>query len=69
MIMLAMQVRGGSAGQLVTYMYITPTTDTCVNGEDWLYKQKAEADVWYTMYMYIKLNTPGKCCRMQGLLA
>ena len=47
------------AGQLVTYMYITPTECECINGEDWPYTKAAEADKWYTMYMYIKLGTPG----------
>lgn len=48
-----------AAGQLVSYMYITPTEGECVNGEDWKYDEVAEADKWYTMYMYIRLNDPG----------
>jgi hypothetical protein len=43
----------------MSYMYVTPTDDECINGENWWYDKAVEADVWYTMYMYIKLNTPG----------
>lgn len=47
------------AGQLVSYMYITPTKTECVNGEDWKYNKFAEGGKWYTMYMHVKLNEPG----------
>ena len=48
------------AGRLMSYMYISPTGDECVNGEDWWYDGNVTAGTWHTMYMYIKLNTPGE---------
>ena len=47
------------AGRLMSYMYISPTDEECVNGEDWWYDANVTAGVWHTMFMYIKLNTPG----------
>lgn len=44
----------------MSYMYISPTGDECVNGEDWWYDGNVTAGAWHTMYMYIKLNTPGE---------
>jgi hypothetical protein len=43
----------------MSYMYATPTDDECINGENWYYNMTAKAEVWYTMYMHVKLNTPG----------
>lgn len=53
----------------MSYMYATPTKEECVNGENWWYEKSIEAEVWYTMYMYIKLNTPGAHCSCSSMPA